>query len=342
MSDPTATRSASRVDGAIVGVCGAGVTGQSVGRVLAGLGMRVAWYDPAAGAAVRARRRFGGVVVDGIDELRAADAVVLAMPGPQYDLTASLVADGVHVVSLSDDHGDVLELLGLQRAAKDTGSRLVVGAALSPGLTGLLARHLAEQLHIVDEVHVSMHGTGGPACARQHHEALGGRSWGWHDGEWVERPGGSGRELCWFPEPIGPADCYRAALADPVLLHRAFPQASRVSARVSATRRDRLTARLPMLAPPHAEGDRGAVRVEVRGALASGARETMVVGAVGRTGDLAGTVAALHAVAAVESAVPVGVSVAGEDPVLARRLLASVVSCGVQLHEFTGVARAGV
>ena len=85
------------MDGAIVGVCGAGVTGQSVGRVLAGLGMRVAWYDPAAGAAVRARRRFGGVVVDGIDELRAADAVVLAMPGPQYDLTASLVADGVHI-----------------------------------------------------------------------------------------------------------------------------------------------------------------------------------------------------------------------------------------------------
>jgi hypothetical protein len=148
--------------------------------------------------------------------------------------------------------------------------------------------------------------------------------------------------LCWFPDPIGPADCYRAALADPVLLHRAFPQASRVSARVSATRRDRLTARLPMLAPPHAEGDLGAVRVEVRGALADGARETIVVAAVGRTGDLAGTVAALYAVTCIDGSVPIGVSVAGEDAQLSRRLLASVVACGVQLREFTGVARVGV
>ncbi len=326
----------------IVGVCGAGVTGQSIGRVLRTLGVRVAWYDPATGAAGRASQRYGGVVLDSPDELRVVDAVVLASPGPHCETAASLIDDGLHVVSLSDDHADVSELLGLQRRAETAGSRLVVGAALSPGLTGLLVRHLVIQLHVADEVHVSMHGTGGPACARQHHGALGGRAWAWHDGEWVERLGGSGRELCWFPEPIGSADCYRAALADPVLLHRAFPQASRVSARVSATRRDRMTARLPMLAPPHAEGDRGAVRVEVRGGLADGSRETLVVGAVGRTGDLAGTVAALFAVTCIEGSVPVGVSVAGEDPQLSRRLLASVVSCGVQLHEFTGVARVAV
>ena len=326
----------------IVGICGAGVTGQSIGRVARTLGARVAWFDPASGAAVRASRRHGGVVVDSADELSVADVVVLATPGPQCEAAGSFIDDGVDVVSLSDDHDDVRDLLNLQRRAETAGARLVVGAALSPGLTGLLARHLVTQLHVVDEVHVSMHGTGGPACARQHHDVLGGRAFGWHDGEWVERPGGSGRELCWFPEPIGPADCYRAALADPVLLHRAFPQASRMSARVSATRRDRLTARLPMLAPPHAEGDRGAIRVEVRGALADGARETMVVGAVGRTGDLAGTVAALFAVACTDGAVPVGVSVAGEDEPLSRRLLASVVACGVQLHEFTGVARVGV
>ena len=39
----------------------------------------------------------------------------------------------------------------------------------------------------------------------------------------------------------------------------------RVTARVAASRRDRLTARLPMLRPPHPEGLIGAVRVEVRG-----------------------------------------------------------------------------
>ena len=42
----------------------------------------------------------------------------------------------------------------------------------------------------------------------------------WCDGQWVRRPGGSGRELVWFPEPIAGADCYRAALPDPILLHQ--------------------------------------------------------------------------------------------------------------------------
>ncbi len=328
--------------GPIVGVVGAGVTGQSVGRVLRSRGGRIAWYDLAAGAAVRAGRRHGGVAVDALDDLRVVDAVVLASPGPHFEIAASLIDDGVDVVSLSDDRADVVGLLTLQRRAVTSQARLVVGAAMSPGLTGLLARHLVSQLATADEVHVAMYGTGGPACARHHHDALGGRAWGWHDGEWVERPGGSGRELCWFPDPIGPADCYRASLADPLLLHRAFPQASRVSARVSATRRDRLTARLPMLAPPHADGDRGAVRVEVRGSLADGARETLVVGAVGRTGDLAGTVAAMFALECIAGTIPVGVAVSGEDAALSLRLLRSLTSAGVHVHEFTGVARAAV
>lgn len=326
----------------IIGIAGAGVTGQAVGRVLRRLGVRTAWFDTQPGAAVRASRRHGGVVLDRSDDLHVVDAVVVTSPVPQYDQVGALVDGGVHVVCTSDDDADVALMLALQRRAEDAGSRTVVGAALSPGLSGLLARHLVTQLHTVDEIHVAMHGTGGPACARQHHDALAGRARGWHDGEWIERPGGSGRELCWFPDPIGPADCYRAASADPAILHRAFPQAGRVSARVSATRRDRLTARLPMLAPPHAEGDRGAVRVEVRGALADGARETFVVGAVGRTGDLAGTVAALYAAACVEWRVPVGVHVPGEHPDLDRRVLDGVVLAGVQLHEFTGVARAVV
>lgn len=326
----------------VVGICGAGVTGQAVGRVARSLGVRTAWFDPQPGTAVRASRRHGGVVLDGFDDLAVVDVVVLAGPVGHAHDAASLLADGVDVVSVSDDHDDVLELLALHELAEAAGARLVIGAALSPGLTGLLARQLASQLHAVDEIHVAMHGTGGPACARQHHDALGGSARGWHDGEWIERPGGSGRELCWFPDPIGPADCYRASLADPVLLHRAFPEASRVSARVSATRRDRLTARLPMLAPPHAEGDRGAVRVEVRGALADGARETLVVGAVGRAGDLAGAVAALCAAACVEGRVPVGVTVTGDEPALSRHLLAGAIDVGVQLQEFTGVPRVSV
>jgi len=324
----------------IAGIHGCGVTGQAAGRVLRSIGIRQAWFDQAVGAAERARRRFGGVVLDDVAELAVVDVIVVASPPAHAPAVRSFIAEGCDVVSVSDDLGDVRELLHLDEFARHHGVRVVVGAGLSPGLTGVLARHLVGRLDVADEIHVATHGTAGPACARQHHDALGDTAVGWHDGEWIERPGGSGRELCWFPEPVGPADCYRAALADPVLLHRAFPGVERISARVSATRRDRLTARLPMLSPPHAEGDRGAVRVEVRGALSTGERVTHVVGAVGRAGDLAGTVAGLYAQACIQRRVEPGVTVAGEQPHLDAWMLAAVADAGVMMQEYTGVARA--
>ncbi len=72
-------------------------------------------------------------------------------------------------------------------------------------------------------------------------------------------------------------DCYRAALPDPVLLHHAFPGVGRITARMAATRRDRLTGPLPMLAPSHLEGGPGAVRVEVRGRR-NGVEHVVVLG----------------------------------------------------------------
>ena len=45
----------------------------------------------------------------------------------------------------------------------------------------------------------------------------------WRDGGWVSRTGGSGRELCWFPDPVGGRDCYRAARARPAAAGRRLP-----------------------------------------------------------------------------------------------------------------------
>src|SRR5207249_5996156 len=131
-------------------------------------------------------------------------------------------------------------------------------------------------------------GTGGPACARAHHRALAGAAIDWRDGEWRHRPAGSGRELCWFPDPVGAKDCYRAAAPDALLLVPAFPGVVRVTARVQANRRDRLTSRLPMLRPPHPEGGVGAVRVEVRGRQGP-SREVTVLGAIDPPAVAAGT-----------------------------------------------------
>ena len=196
---------------------------------------------------------------------RRAQIAVLATAEPHAARAAELLAAGIHVVSTSGSVDDVRALLDLDDAARGSGVALVVGAAVSPGLSGLLARRLAGHLTSCQELHVALHGTSGPSCARAHHGALGGWAVGWHDDHWIERPAGSGRELCWFPEPVGARDCYRGAMPDPWLLHRSFPEVERISARVSATRRDRFTARLPMLSPPHREGGIGALRVEARG-----------------------------------------------------------------------------
>jgi saccharopine dehydrogenase-like NADP-dependent oxidoreductase len=232
-----------------------------------------------------------------------ASVVVLATPaGTHTDLARALLARNVSVVSVSDAIADVNGLLELDAEARERNCSVVVGAGFSPGLSCVLARHAASDFTTVDEIHVAMAGTGGPACARQHHRALGDWAIDWRDGGWVRRRGGSGRELCWFPDPIGGRDCYRAARPEALLLAPSFAGVSRVTARMAATRRDRLTARLPMLRKPHPEGGPGGLRVEVRG-WQDEQRHVKVLGAMDRPAVAAGAVAAVAVTSIVTGAI---------------------------------------
>ena len=65
---------------------------------------------------------------------------------------------GRHVVSTSDDPDEVAALLDLGDWARAVGVSVVVGAAMSPGLSCLLAAHASTLLDRVDEVHVARHG----------------------------------------------------------------------------------------------------------------------------------------------------------------------------------------
>lgn len=271
--------------------------------------------------------------------LDLADVVVLALDAGEHRKYAEQALEhGAHVVSVSDAMGDVRELLALDAEARERDLSVVVGAGFSPGLTCVLARHAAAGFDAVDELHVAKAGTAGPACAREHHDALARPALDWRNGTWVSRRGGSGRELCWFPDPIGPADCYRAALPDALVLAPAFPGVGRVTARVAATRRDRFTARLPMLRKPHPEGLVGAVRVEVRGRRGS-SRDVRVLGALDRPGVAAGAVAALAAQWAVDGdlarAGAAGLAELVGEPV---PFLAELARRGVRAAAFEGTA----
>jgi saccharopine dehydrogenase-like NADP-dependent oxidoreductase len=228
------------------------------------------------------------------EPVSAAVAVLATPAGTHVALARELLARNISVVSTSDSIDDVNGLLDLDAEARERNCTVVVGGGFSPGLSCVLARHAASDFTSVDEIHVAMAGTGGPACARQHHRALAGWAIDWRDGGWIRRRGGSGRELNWFPDPIGGRDCYRAARPEALLLAATFTEATRVPARMAATRRDRLTARLPMLRRPHPEGGPGGVRVEVRG-WRDDERYVKILGAMDRPAVAAGAVAAVAA-----------------------------------------------
>lgn len=333
-------------DHIVIGVIGAGLVGTHVVDALLARGqvqIMVNDANPAAASRLvdRAARKGKGPVVRITSETTAAmfgtNVVVLACSGPHAKAARKLLEAGVSVVSCSDDLDDTLAMLDLDAVARHARQTLVVGAAMSPGLSGLLVRSMSGRFTTIDEAHVASHGTAGPACAQQHHRALAGQSIGWHDGDWLRRPSGSGRELCWFPDPVGSRDCYRAEMADPALIHHGIPALLRVTVRVSATRRDRLTARLPMLTPPHPEGGVGALRVEVRG-WREEARHVEVVGVADRVARIAGLVAATCARRVVAGEFASGARVLGDDESPNESMVRDVVEDGLGMHEFVGSA----
>ena len=207
-----------------------------------------------------------------------ADVVVVASPrGTQLEAVKKAISLRRPTVVVSDGLSETVSILNLEKEAFELGVPVVVGTGFAPGLSCVLSAYGKTLLEQTEEIHVSKMGTGGPACALVHHRALSRMSFGWREDKWDKRLGGSGRELLWFPEPVGPQDCYNAALSDPILLHNAFPDVSRISAKMAATRRDRFTAFFPMLTPPHNEGGIGAIRVELRGSK-NGVQENIVLG----------------------------------------------------------------
>jgi len=282
----------------------------------------------------RANADPNGVVLD-------ADVAVLALPAGMHRAAAERFLEaGTHVVSTADAVDDVQQLLSLDAEATERHRHVVAGAGFAPGLTCVLAAYAATRLEVVDEIHVAKAGTAGPSCAQQHHEALRGEALDWRDGTWSRRRAGSGRELCWFPDPIGGRDCYRSALPDALLLLGSFPGVRRVTARMAANRRDRITSRFPMLRRPHAEGGPGGVRVEVRGRRGP-ARDVVVLGAMDRPAVAAGAVAALAATWAGSGRLhaPGAAGLAAlVDP---RSFLAELAERGIKAAVFEGTAVAG-
>ena len=322
-----------------IAVLGAGAVGARAVRQLSSTGDvgSVTVCDTAAGRAEAVVEAMADPRVR-VGEPDGADVAIVALPpGAHRHAAERLLEQGCSVVSTSDGVDDVRGLLSLGAEARERGRTVLVGAGFAPGLSCVLAAHAAAAFDEVDEIHVARVGTGGPSCARQHHRALAGEALDWRDGAWVRRRAGSGRELCWFPDPVGAEDCYRAAVPDALLLVPAFPGVQRVTARMGANRRDRLTARLPMLRPPHPEGGPGAVRVEVRGRRGT-VRDVTVLGAMDRPALAAGATAALAATWVAEGRIPTTGATGLAGAVEPLPFLAELARRGVKAAAFEGAA----
>ena len=319
-------------------IVGAGVVGAGVARQLASSPVnsvnRVAVIDRNLDRAWHLAEKHGPpVTVGSLDDF--ADVVVLAAAaGNQAGLARRLLDHGRVVLATSDSVADVRKMFGMNGAVRQQNSLVVAGVGMAPGLSDVLAVRAAAEFDRVTEVHVAKFGTGGPNCARQHHRALSSLALEWRAG-WKQRPGGSGRELCWFPSPVDAADCYRAALPDPMLLVRKFSRADRITARMAATRRDRFSSWLPMLRPPHPEGKLGAVRVEVRGQR-DGAWAGRILGVSGAPGFVAAAVV-VSALELIGAGKVSGSGVVGLSEVVdAVEFLDVLAGHGVVCEEFLG------
>ncbi|MDQ1514734.1 MAG: hypothetical protein QOE80_564 [Actinomycetota bacterium] len=210
---------------------------------------------------------------------------------------------GVPAAGCADDAGTVRSLLDLDDAAREAGVTLAAGCGLAPGLSDVLARHAADALETVDEIQVARAGSAGPACR----SALDGSGRGavleWRDGAWARHRPGSGRQLVWFPSPVGGLDCHRAGSGQADLLVDAFPGLARASMRIASPlgpgrqlpgvralgHIPMVTARLGVPRRRDPDGDWGAVWVEARGRRGR-SEEILVYGAVDRMSFAAGAV----------------------------------------------------
>ena len=227
-------------------------------------------------------------------ELRPDDPVPNGVDAVAAALPSTLVANragraltaGVPFATTAEDPDVVSALLEVDDRARDSGLLIAPSCGLAPGLADVLARHAADALDTVDEIHVARAGSAGPASTAALRRALREPVLEWRDGEWREERHPN-RELVWFPDPIGARECAPVTVGS-ALLVRAFPDVNRVTVRLA----EPLARRLTWPSRRGLDEGWGSTRVEVWG-WRGHTRESMVYGVIDRTAIAAGTVLAL-------------------------------------------------
>ena len=233
--------------------------------------------------------------------------VVVAAQRDQVELAQRGLDSGASVITLEERPDTAEKLFGLG----DSAHRLVVGAGLLPGVSDVLVALAAQRLDQVSEVHLSR--------------------WGWaswgsaNESRWARlREFHSGRELVWFPEPVGRRDCYLAEHAGSMTTGRLLPGVPVYVRLGMANRVDWLKRRRPEMV---------GLQVEVRG-WREGAFDVEVLG-VSERGDVACGIVLLST-AEIMARHPGGGAVGLAELATPSEHVRLWTAAGLVVHEFSG------
>ena len=235
---------------------GSGNMGQEVVRTLLldkGLVERVTVADINLDAARRFVERLGNsraaaLRVDVTDQQQSVEAMkehdlVLNSVGPFYryvvPVARAAIEARVNYMDICDDVEPTIELLQLDRFARNAGIFILVGMGASPGMTNLRAKALAEQMDEVEEI-VTAWVVGeeteedgklseGLAAIEHMLHAITGAIVTFHEGRRMRIPAFREGLRLSFSEPLGPYTCYHVAHPEVVTLPYVIPGVRTVS-----------------------------------------------------------------------------------------------------------------
>ena len=335
--------------------------------------LTIADYNEAAARRLAAELgpRVGAVQVnaDSPGELRRAihgHDVAASAIGPFYRYEAKVaraaVDAGVAYVSICDDYDAAQAVYELDDAARAKGITVLSGLGWTPGLSNVLARKAADQLDEVEAIHVAWGGSAsdsvGYAVILHTIHIFTGAVPSYQEGQAVQVPAGSGRELVRFPAPVGEMYVYHLGHPEPVTLPKSFPGVRTVTlkgglseqplndlaiwlARLRLTntqaKKDRIGKLIKWAMPALNRLDRpqnpcSAIRVDVRG-RADGRVKTVAYGAADHMNNLTGLPLAIGALMLARGQVRAPGVTAPEACIPPDAFLAELSRRGVQVYD---------
>jgi len=124
--------------------------------------------------------------------------------------------------------------LELDELARNAGVTACLGCGATPGVTNLMARHAADQLDSVDEVHIafasfrSIAPSPGLLDTVLDEFSPGSRRFYWQEGRFVEVPAFSGGKRVRFSDPVGEIEVYYVPHSETHTIHRFMSKGVRV------------------------------------------------------------------------------------------------------------------